>query len=57
MLTVRKARREPTLKDWLVEHRSQLAAHALWAFGLMCIAALSQSDELVYLFAAILEMR
>ena len=57
MLTVRNARREPTLKDWLVEHRSLLAAHVLWALGLMCIAALGQSDELANLFAAILEMR
>ena len=57
MLTVRNARRESTLKVWFAEHRSQLAAHAVWAIGLMCIAALGQSDELVNLFAAILEMR
>lgn len=57
MLTVRYARRQPTLKDWFVEHRLQLAMHALWAVGLICIAALAQSDELAALFAAILEMR
>jgi len=57
MLIVRYARRQPTLQDWFVEHRLQLAMHALWAAGLTCTEALAQSDELAALFAAILEMR
>jgi hypothetical protein len=57
MLTVRNPRREPTLKDRFVERRLELTVYALWVVGLLCIAALGQSDELAGLFAAILEMR
>jgi hypothetical protein len=57
MLTVRNPRREPTLKDRFVERRLELTVYALRVVGLLCIAALGQSDELAGLFAAILEMR
>lgn len=57
MLTVRNPRPEPTLRDWYKAHRTELMAHALWVSALICIAGLGQSDELVTLFAAILEAR
>jgi hypothetical protein len=57
MLTVRNPRPEPTLRDWLKAHRTELVAHTLWAIALIGIAALAQSDDLVALFAAILEVR